>query len=328
MALLLDRATIQGLLDMDQAIEIVERAFVELAGESVAMPQRLTMADAEHAGWTALMPAHLKDMGAFGVKAVTVFRNNPSGFSLPSTLATIIMLDQETGKALSIMDGGYITAMRTGAVSGLATKYMARADVSVAGGLGMGVQARTQVLGMCSVRPIQKVLCFAVDPPEQQQAFADEMSQRLGILIEMTKSVQEVVEQADVLALATTSHDPIVSGEWLRPGTHINSVGSHTPTARELDTASVTRSKVVCDLTAACMAEAGDLLLPIQEGTFSQDKVFAELGDVVTGRKKGRENDQEITLFKSVGLSVQDIATAHLVYQKALEQGVGTNFDF
>ena len=328
MALLLDRATIQGLLDIKEAVDLIEQAFAELDNQTVDMPQRLAMTDAEHSGWTAFMPAHLKAMGALGAKAVTVFRNNPSKHQLPSTLATIVLLDQETGKALSIMDGGYITAMRTGAVSGVATRFMARADVTVAGVLGMGVQARTQLSGICTVRPIKRVVCFSVDPPQHKKAFAGEMAQQLGIEVKVVDSVQQVVEQADVLALATTSAGPIVNGDWLKPGAHINSIGSHTPSARELDTRSIVRSKVVCDLTEACMAEAGDLLIPIQEGAFAWDRVYAELGQVVTGRKNGREDDREITLFKSVGLSIQDIATAHFVYKKALERGVGVSFEF
>lgn len=328
MALLLDRATIQRLLDMKEAVDLIETAFAELVNQTVAMPQRLAMTDAEHTGWTAFMPAHLKGIGALGVKAVTVFRNNPSRYHLPSTLATIVLLDQETGKALSIMDGGYITAMRTGAVSGVATRALARANATVAGVLGMGIQARTQLWGICTVRPINKALCFSTDPPQQQRAFVEDMTRQLGVEVEAVGSARQVIEQADVLALATTSAEPIVNGDWLKAGAHINSIGSHTPGARELDTRSVLRSKVVCDLTSACMAEAGDLLIPIQEGVFSRERIYGDLGEVITGRKKGREGDWEITLFKSVGLSIQDIATAHFVYRKALERGEGVPFEF
>ncbi|MEE8443172.1 MAG: ornithine cyclodeaminase, partial [Dehalococcoidia bacterium] len=169
MALLLDRATIQRLLDMKEAVDLMETAFTELVNQTVNMPQRLVMADAEHAGLTLFMPAHLKGLGAIGIKAVTVFPNNPSKYQIPTTLATIVLLDQETGKALSVMDGGYITAMRTGAVSGAATRALAREDATVAGVLGMGVQARTQLWGMCTVRPIRTALCFSVDAPERQR---------------------------------------------------------------------------------------------------------------------------------------------------------------
>ncbi|MBI4197769.1 MAG: ornithine cyclodeaminase family protein [Chloroflexi bacterium] len=329
MALLLDRATIQGLLNMKQAVSIMERAFAELSSGSVDMPQRIAMPDPQQGGLALFMPAHLKGMGAFGIKNVTVYRNNPARHNLPTTLATITLLNPQTGEALAIMDGGYITAMRTGATSGVATKYMARQDASVAGILGMGVQARTQLAGVCAVRPMKRAVCFSTDDSQQQKAFVEDMGMELGIAIDLARSPQEVVEQADVLALATTAHDPIINGKWLKTGAHINSVGSHTPDAREMDTESVVRSsKVVCDLTSACMAEAGDLLIPIREGAFTKERIHGDLGEIVAGRKKGRDNPREITLFKTVGLSVEDVATAHFVYQEALKRGAGARFEF
>ncbi|MBI4310892.1 MAG: ornithine cyclodeaminase family protein [Chloroflexi bacterium] len=329
MALLLNRKDVESLLDMKQAIAIMERAFAELAGGSVQMPQRIAMPDPERAGLALFMPAHVKGTGAFGIKNVTVYRNNPSKHSLPTILATITLLDPETGQPLAIMEGGYITAIRTGAVSGVATKYMARNDASVAGILGMGVQARTQLAAICAVRPIKKALCCSAGNPQRQRAFAEDMTRELGIAVEVVRSPREVVEQADVLALATTSASPIISGSWLKPGVHINSAGSHAPDAREMDTASVTRcSKVVCDLTSACLAEAGDLLVPMQEGAFSRDRIYGDLGDLVLGRKSGRDDSREMTLFKSVGLSVEDVATAQYVYQEAVKHGVGVPFEF
>ena len=328
MALLLDRATIEGLLDMKEAIELMEQAFGELGNGAVDMPQRLTITDTDRAGWTAVMPASLKDTGALGVKTVTVFRNNPAKHGTPSTLATILLLDRETGQPLSVMDGGYITAMRTGAVSGLATRYLAREDATVAGVIGTGEQARTQLWAMCTERPITRAVCFSTSSYERQQAFARDMGQLTDIPTETVNTARQVVEEAEVLALATTSREPVVKGEWLKPGMHINGIGAHTPQTRELDTEAVLRSKVVCDLLSACMAEAGDLLIPISEGAFNQGMVHGDLGEIVTGRKAARQNSQEITLFKSVGLSVQDVATAHYVYRKAVEQGVGILFDF
>ena len=282
----------------------------------------------DRAGWTAVMPANLKDAGALGVKTVAVFRNNPANSGLPSTLATVLLLVQDTGQLLSVMDGGYITAMRTGAVSGLATRYLAREDATIAGVIGTGEQARTQLWAMCTERPIKRAVCFSTSPYERQRAFARDMGQRLGIPIETVNTAREVGEEADVLALATTAREPVVKGEWLRPGIHINGIGAHTPEVRELDTEAVLRSKVVFDLLSACMTEAGDLLIPIREGAFNQGMVHGDLGDIVTGRKAARQNGEEITLFKSVGLSVQDVAAAHYVYRKAMEQGAGTLFDF
>lgn len=328
MALLLDRGTIQSLLNMEDAVQIMEQAFAQLAQCAVDMPQRLTMSDAQRAGWTGFMPARLHGSGAFGVKVVTTFDDNPSKHGEPTTMGTILYMNQETGQVLSIMDGGFITAMRTGAVSGLATKYLARQDASTAGILGVGVQGRTQLEAICAVRRIDSVLCYSSGNVERQKSFVEEMSRLLGVSVRITGSAQEVVEASDVLALATTSQSPVLDGRWLRPGMHINGVGAHTPDARELDTEAVVRSKVVCDYVPSCLAEAGDLIIPIAEGAFNGDMIHAGLGEVVRGDKKGRENSDEITLFKSVGLSIQDVAVAQFVYDKAVQQKVGVNFDF
>ena len=328
MALLLDRSTIQGLLDMEKMIEILEQAFGELASGSAVMPQRTAVADGDVNGWYAFMPAQLKTMGALGVKSVTVYKDNPSAHGLPATLATIVLMDSQTGQTLAVMDGGYITAMRTGAVTGLATKYLARKDARVAGVLGAGVQARTQLWGMAAGADLEKALVFSLDPPDAQKAFADETSEMLGLSIEVASSGRELVESVDILSLATTATTPIIDSEWVKAGTHINGIGSHAVGVRELDTATVVKSKLVCDQVDACLAEAGDVQIPIEEGALSPDDIYGEIGELITGSKAGRENDEEVTLFKSVGLSIQDISAAHYVYQRALEEGVGTEFAF
>lgn len=328
MSLLLNRQTIQGLLTMSDTMSLLESAFAELVSGDAVMPQRTAVADPEHNGWYAFMPAQLKQMGALGIKAVTVYKDNPAKFGLPSTLATIILLDSETGRTISVMDGGYITAMRTGGVSGMATKYLARTDAKIAGVLGMGVQARAQCEGMAAARDLESILCFSMDSEEAKQQFAEDMSGQLGMPVSVAGSVREVVEGVDVLALATTAATPIIDGAWLPPGLHINAIGAHAPGVRELDTASVTRSKIICDQTSACLAEAGDIQIPLEEGSLKESDIYGEMGELVTGAKQGRESDEEITLFKSVGLSIQDISTAYYVYQKAVEQGAGMEFDF
>lgn len=328
MALLLDRQTIQGLLDMDRMIEILESAFSELAAGSAVMPQRTAVADADVNGWYAFMPAQLKSMGALGVKSVTVYKDNPAR-GMPATLATIVLMDAQTGQTVAVMDGGYITAMRTGAVSGLATKYLARADSKTAGVMGAGVQARTQLWGMAAGAPnLERALVFSLDPPDAQRAFADDAARTLGISVETAPSARELVEGVDVLALATTATTPIIDGEWVKPGLHINGIGSHAVGVRELDTATVVKSKLVCDQVDACLAEAGDVQIPIEEGALSPDEIYGEIGELISGAKAGRESDDEITLFKSVGLSIQDISAAHYVYARALEEGAGTEFAF
>ena len=328
MALLLDRQTIEGLLDMDKMIEILEQAFGELSKGSAVMPQRTAVSDADVNGWYAFMPAQLKDMGALGVKWVTVYKNNPSAHGLPATLATIALMDSQTGRTISVMDGGYITAMRTGAVTGLATKYLARKNSKVAGVMGAGVQARTQLWGMAAGADLDKALVFSLDPPDTQKAFADSCSELLGLPVEIASSGEELVRSVDILSMATTATTPIIEGDWVQPGLHINGIGSHAVGVREIDTKTMVKSKLVCDQVDACLAEAGDVQIPIEEGAMSAADIYGEIGELITGAKRGRESDDEVTLFKSVGLSVQDISAAHYVYQRALEEGVGTEFAF
>jgi ornithine cyclodeaminase/alanine dehydrogenase len=218
--------------------------------------------------------------------------------------------------------------MRTGGASGVATKFLARRDSKVHALFGTGVQARTQASAVAAVASLERCLVHSIDPPEQQHVFAEWVGKVTHVPTEVAGSARQAVEACDILTLATSATQPIVDGTWLRPGTHINSVGSHAPAVRELDSISVQRSKVVCDLTAACQAEAGDLIIPVQSGEWTWERVHGELGQVVRGDVAGRESDKEITLFKSVGLAVQDMSSAYHVYQQALTQGVGSEFRF
>jgi ornithine cyclodeaminase/alanine dehydrogenase len=316
------------LLPMSKAIEVVEKAFFELANGTAEMPQRTVFIDPAVGGWIAYMPAYLKSGGALGVKAVTVYKNNPSKFNLPTTLGTILVQDQKTGQVQAIMDGGYLTAVRTGAVTGVATKHMARKGAKVAGLVGTGVQGRTQALGMLASHKFETLFAYSIDPDDKKKTFAEGIKRDAGTEVRWAKSVEEVVREADVVALATTASKPIVEGRWWKDGAHINSIGSHAPGVRELDTATIVRAKVVCDQRAACLAEAGDLQIPIEEKVWSPEKIRGDLGDVINGKIKGRQSDSELTLFKSVGLAIQDISCAALVYEQAKAQGVGQQFAF
>lgn len=328
MALLLSRSDVMRLLPMSKAIEVVEKAFGELAAGTAEMPQRTVFIDPSVGGWIAYMPAYLKSGGALGVKAVTVYKNNPSKFNLPTTLGTILVQDQKTGQVLAIMDGGYLTAVRTGAVTGVATKQLARKGAKVAGIIGTGVQGRTQVLGMCAARKFDSVLAYSIDADDKKKTFAEGIKRDTGVDLRWAKSVEEVVRESDVVSLATTASKPIVEGGWWKAGAHINSIGSHAPGVREMDTPTIVKAKVVCDQRAACLAEAGDLQIPIEEKAWSPDKIRADLGDVILGKVKGRQSEDELTLFKSVGLAIQDISCAALVYEQAKAQGVGQQFAF
>jgi len=324
MTLLLGRDDVARVLGMAECIDAVERAFAELTGGTAELPLRIGIKPP--GGVSLYMPAYLKELGALACKVVTVYKDNPTKHGMPTTIGKVLLQDPETGDVICIMDGGYLTAMRTGAVSGVATKHLARTgDGLVAGIFGAGVQARMQLRAIAAVRALTRAYVYDLSSQAVDAFLAD--LDDLGVNIERAESPKSMVETADILCTATSSPSPLFDGALVRPGTHVNGIGSHTPNARELDTAIVKRSKVVVDLADACLSEAGDLMIPIEEGAIDAEHVHADLGEIVLGRKPGRESDEEITLFKSVGLAIQDAATARLVYDKAVEAGIGTDVD-
>ena len=328
MALLLNRSDVQKVLTMPTAIDAVEAAFSELARGTATMPQRTVITDDEVGGWIAYMPAYLKSSGALGIKAVTVYKSNPAEFGLPTTLGTILIQDNRTGQVVAAMDGGFLTAVRTGAVTGVATKHMARPESEVAGVMGAGVQARQQAVAIAEASNVKTILTYSLEPEAERQQFAEWVSGQTGLEVILATDGEELCRSSDVVSLATTAATPIVSGDWWKPGAHINSIGSHAPGIRETDTATIRRARVICDQTSACMAEAGDIITPVEDGDYTWDEVAGDLGDVVNGDVAGRTADDEVTLFKSVGLAIQDIACAALVYDRAAAQGIGTEFNF
>ncbi len=322
MALLLTRADIQSFLTMKDAMEAVEEAFRQLALGTVEMPQRPVIRVPEHHGTVLFMPALIGGMGALGMKVVSVYPDNPQKYGKPTVLGTILLNDPATGEVIAIMDGGFITAMRTGAVSGVATQYMARPDARVAGIFGAGVQARTQLIALAEARPLERAVVYDV-VPEARERFAAEMSAQLGFPVQPVDDPRAAVEGCDIIATATSAATPVFDGNWVAPGTHINGIGSHAPNMRELDTTIVLRSRVIVDLRGAALAEAGDLIIPIREGAITADHIVGELGSVVVGQIPGRTHPDEITLFKSEGLAIQDVSVASRVYQMAQERGIG-----
>jgi alanine dehydrogenase len=328
MPLLLTRKDVETVLTMKDAIAAVEDGFRQLALGNVIMPQRPVIRIASYHGLHLAMPAYVggsEEGGSLALKAVTVYPDNPTQYGLPTTIGTLLLHDPRTGALVAIMDAGFLTAMRTGAASGVATKYLAREDARSAGVFGAGVQARTQLMAVCEVRSIE---CAVVHDTVQEarEKYAAEMSERLSIPVEPTDSPRACAEN-DVVVAASSSRTPVFDGAWLAPGTHINGIGSHSPDTRELDTETVQRAKVVPDYAPACLAEAGDLIIPIQEGVITEDHIYASLGEVVMGFKPGRESAEEITLFKSVGLAVQDAASAARVYELAQAAGVGMKIE-
>jgi len=321
MTLILNREQVATVLNMKDCIEIVETAFAELANGSADMPMRSNIKPP--GGISLYMPAYLKDMKALACKVVTVYKDNPANHDLPTTIWKVLLQDPETGDVTCIMDGGFLTAMRTGAASGVATKYLARDYAGMTAGIfGTGVQAQMQLWAVCEVRNISKAWAYDINS-EAAKNFKQLMEQKLGIEVIVAGSPDELLE-ADIICTATSSPTPIFDGSKVKEGTHINGIGSHTPNARELDTAIIRRARFIGDSKEACFNEAGDIIIPRDAGEINESHYYADLGEVVAGSKDKRVNDTEITIFKSNGLAVQDAATAKLVYDKALENGIGT----
>ena len=320
--LLLTRDEVMKVLEMSDCIDVVEKAFAELASGTAVMPLRINITPQD--GLALYMPAYLKGMGALACKVVTVYKNNPAKHNMPTTIGKVLLQEPETGDVICIMDGGYLTAARTGAVSGVATKYLARTDKGqIAGIFGAGVQARAQLWAMAITRDLAKAYLY--EPCEDTATdFIKEMDVKLNLEVVKANSPDHILKEADIICAATSCLTPIFDGSKVREGTHINGIGSHSPNARELDTTIIKRSKVIADSYEACLNEAGDIMIPIQEGAIDKSHMYAELGEIVTGKKPPRADDKEITLFKSNGLAIQDTATAKLVYDKAVQAGIGT----
>lgn len=325
MPLLLTKDDVAKVLEMSDCIDVVEKAFAELANGTAILPLRTPITPPN--GLSLYMPAYLKEMGALACKVVTVYKDNPVKHNLPVVIGKVLLQDPQTGDVICIMDGGYLTAVRTGAASGVATKYLAREDIGQTAGIfGAGVQAKMQLWAVGTVRKLNKAVVYDISD-EAVKGFISEMSAKLNIEIEKADSSDDLLAKSDIICTATSSATPIFDGNKVNPGTHINGIGSHTPNARELDTAIVKKSKIIADSYEACLKEAGDIMIPIGESAIDKAHMFAELGEVVTGQKPARENNDEITLFKSNGLAIQDVATAKLVYDKAKSAGVGTEVD-
>ena len=323
--LVLSESQVKKLIDLDELIAALEQAHIQYSTGKAVMPVRLVVPLPQIQGRITSMPGYLNEDKALAMKVVTYFQDNPKQ-NLPAILATIMLFSAETGKMIAAMDGGYITAIRTACASALATKALANPDTAVLGLLGAGVQARAHILALTRVRRLSRIKLYS---PSGKSALSikTELEQPGGVPIEVVNSAQDAVRYSDILVTVTTAKEPIVNFEWLKPGAHINAVGSHRPDLREIDGATLKRAKVVVDSREAIMAECGDILLALKEKSISEADIHGEIGEVLAGKKAGRTNTSEITLYKSVGIAIQDVATARLVYRQALEQNVGTNVE-
>lgn len=312
MALLLRDSDVHSLLEISDTIDALEQAFTALShGNSINRPRmRLVQSN----GILHVLAASYAGGGVLGLKTFTVFRQG--------VRSVVLLFDANDGHLLSILEADWLGRMRTGATTGLATRHLAIPEATQVGLIGAGKQAETQLLGICAVRPIRHVLVYSRHLPHSE-AFCQRMAQQLGIEVRAVPDAQQAVEDADILVTATTSDKPVLSGEWLKPGCHVNAIGSNWAKRRELDDETLQRaSLIVTDSVEQARTEAGDLILPAHAGSLDWESVW-ELADVVAGDGPQRNSSYDITVYKAVGIALEDITVAARAYTHASERGVG-----
>jgi ornithine cyclodeaminase len=306
---------------MDDLIPAMSTALAAFSAREVQQPLRTVLTVGAQHAFYGVMPAYIPATPALGTKLVTVFSDNPAR-GLPTHLATIVLLDPETGALLALIDGRYITESRTAAVSAVSVQHLAREDADALAILGTGVQARSHLEAICKVRTLQEVRVWG-RTPANVDTFVREMQPHVACALRASPSAEEAVRDAGIVALTTASKEPVIRSEWIAAGTHICAVGACRPTEREMEGALVARADLYVDSTEAALAEAGDIVLPLKEGLITASHIRAELGSVSAGIVTGRVSADRVTIFKSLGMAVEDVAAAHLVYQRAMVRGLG-----
>jgi ornithine cyclodeaminase/alanine dehydrogenase-like protein (mu-crystallin family) len=324
--LIVNQAEVPRLLPMKECIDVMARAFAALARGEAAMPVRQILWLPDKAGALGLMPANLVALAALGLKAVTFFPRN-EGTDLDSHQGAVLLFEAARGRLLAVIDATSVTSIRTAAVSGLATRLLAREDAGDLALVGSGVEARTHLEAMLLERKIRRVR-VASKSLERAKSFADRESKRQAIAIMPCPSVEEAVTGADLVCTVSSSPEPVLRGEWLSPGAHVNAVGASVSTARELDSAAVAKSRLFVDHRESALSEAGDFLIARDEGAVTDAHIRGELGQVITGEVAGRTSPSDVTLFKSVGLAIEDVAAAQHIYSKARGSGLGKLVEF
>ena len=319
---LLTEQQVHSLLPMSDLIAAMESALAKFSAREVLQPIRSVLTVGPTRAYFGLMPAYVPAPASLGAKLVTVFGDNHKK-NLPSHLATILLLDPETGALLAMMDGRYITEARTAAVSAVSTRFLGRPDASTLAIIGSGVQARSHLEAYQHVRQLKEVRIWSPRPHSRQQ-FVDDMSPGFAVPIIAADSAEAAVRGADLIVLATSSPVPVIDEAWVSEGAHVVCVGACRPTQQEMPPQLVTRSRLYVDSRDAAIVESGDVVMNIAAGLFEASHIRGELGELVLGRVAGRTSDQDITVFKSLGMAVEDVVAADLVFRRASESGAGT----
>ena len=321
--LILDHAQVEKLLPIKECIPLMRDALIALAAGNAHQPLRTIIRPPDAKGVMGLMPSYVSGKtAAFGLKAICVFPGNPAQ-GKDAHQGAVLLFSAETGELLAMMNASAITAIRTAAVSGVATDLLARADACYLAILGAGVQARTHLVAMSDVRSIKRCR-IASRNLRHARKLAEEMKQVCSFPLEAVESVEEAIKGSDLLVTATTAAEPIVKREWISPGTHLNLVGSSTPKTREVDSETMAAASLFVDRRESTLNEAGDYLLAVRDGLIGPDHIRAELGEVLKGDQPGRRSPEEITIFKSLGIAVEDLFAAEYLYRKAQQEEMGT----
>lgn len=311
---------VRSLLTMDEAIAAVKRAFIDHGMGRTQMPTKSYLNFSRYNGDLRTMPAYLEGQDMAGVKIVNVHPANQE-IGLPSVMALLILNSPETGQPLAVMGATYITSMRTGAAGVLAAHYLARPNSRVVGMIGAGVQARTQLLGLSTRFQIEQVIVFD-SFADRARSFKEDVQSLIKCDCVAVAGPEEACD-CDILVTTTPSRSPVVKDKWILPGTHINAFGADAAGKQELQSTLLKRAKVVVDALVQAV-HSGEINVPISKGIFCQEDIYGQIGEILAGKKAGRVSDEEITIFDSTGLGIQDVATGHSVYQKALKTGVGS----
>ena len=325
MPILLTEADVRALLTMDDLIETMAAALSEFSARAVIQPLRTVLEVGQKKSFFGVMPAYMPSRAALGTKLVTVFESNAER-GLPTHLATVILLDPETGALLALMDGRYITEARTAAVSAVSVQKLARTDASVLAIIGSGVQARSHLEAIARVRPLSEIRVWSPTATRVAE-FVASMQPHSAAPIIAAVTAEQAVRGASLVVLATSAREPVIRDEWVAAGAHVCAVGACRPTQREMDARLVARGALYVDSLEAALVEAGDIVLAVKDGSIDASHIRGEIGAVVGGSVKGRSSNEELTIFKSLGMAVEDVAAAQLVYQRAISQGRGLMID-
>ena len=309
---ILNKKQINKMVAMNEAIEAMKTAFVQLSNGEAIIPTRLSTDVPDKNATSLVMPAYSLDSPYYTVKVVSVNYSNPQK-GLPLLHSSVQVFDASKGNMVATLDGESVTAIRTGAVSGLATGMLAKKDAKVGAVFGTGVQAKSQVEAILAVKNLEKILVFS-RTKESAKLFCNLIYDTFGI--KASTGNKDSLKEADVICTATPSKKPLFDHGDLNPGVHINAIGSFKPHMQEIPVETVINSKVIVDKRETCTVEAGDLIIPVEEGIWSFDLVHGELGQVISGEVSGRDSEDEITLFKSVGNAIQDLALANMIMKK------------